>query len=125
MTNTNITEEMIRKAAAALKKGTVDNADMGTGYWGKQAEVALRAALAGYTVTRLPDADGVDDGVYVWALPSGEVQASQGAGEGLIYEAHGDYLLPDEGEQYGAVLIAAARTARRLASESSGGETHG
>jgi hypothetical protein len=93
----------------------------------------LEAALVGRTVVQLPEPDGEDsDGDPSWSLRSkgGEVVAylEEGAQPHVTaFDLRGSEGAPaDVAEAYGLAMIAAARTARRLASGSSeSGEPNG
>jgi hypothetical protein len=124
--NPNITPDMIERAAAALKTGNIFGHAGPKGYWAAQAEVALTAALAGRTVVDLPEPDTTDsEGDPAWTVP-GVIADEQD--HVVAYVHHGKPLIsaitsPDDPfavEAYALALMAAARTSRRLAAESSG-----
>lgn len=118
MTNTNITEEMIDKCAHAYAAADgfdwVDVSQLWQERYRRHAAAGLGAALAGYTVTQLPAPDGTDDGGTWWRHDHGSVIADS------LSTAESAQIMQ---RRAGPLLAAADHIQRRLASESSGGET--
>lgn len=124
--SSGITDEMIEKAAAAaflvMRSGvyadwTFADLEVHTqDVWRQAARDTLAAALAGCTVVHLPEPDlSTGGGNARWDDEDEAFAVEAAAGE--VFD--GDrWSGPDDAERQAARLLAAAREARRLASES-------
>lgn len=112
----HIPEEMVRAGAIALNGGHERHA---LDRWEREVRCVLEGALAGRAVIDLPEPDDSNDtlgGLAEWSLPNDTIGIDQDIpGRPVYSEAIGAHLSVDEALAEGAALIAAARTARRLA----------
>lgn len=129
-----ITVDMVERGVRALTEptGEVYSVQASDKASAKQAVLqVLSAALAGYTVVRLPaPAGGADEGCTVWELDN-EVEDQVDEVHAFVEDSqpYVTFMLtdtnPDQAERLAGVLLAAAREARRLAGGSQVGGQHG
>jgi hypothetical protein len=127
---TDITDEMIAKAATALSTYQSNDPDQWKWYI-EHARLALEAALAGRVVVDLPQPKGwrnrLTGDMHIWPIGGWSVtaepgrvsisQSTDGLGGGMGFQ-------PGQARQFGPALIAAADLADRLAVSPKGGETN-